>query len=87
MMDKGGKRVDNDEGGKSFSLGELDVPADALYSRIVEEVGDRQYLARWANNVAAHLRQGSQLPSRMETTVPRKELPPQGYQTHQRSGL
>ncbi len=52
-IDREGKRVDNEEGGKSFSLGELDVPADALYSRIVEEVGDRQYLARWANDVAA----------------------------------
>ena len=36
---------------QTFSLGELDVPADALYSKIVEEVGDRRYLEHWARDV------------------------------------
>ena len=36
---------------QSFPLGELDVPADALYSKIVEEVGDRRYLEYWAKSV------------------------------------
>lgn len=51
-IDKNGERRDSREGDESFPLGELDVPADALYSRIVEEVGDRQYFARWAKDVA-----------------------------------
>lgn len=51
-INKKGERRDSKEGDESFPLGELDVPADALYSRIVEEVGDRQYLARWADDVA-----------------------------------
>ena len=36
---------------QAFQLGELDVPADALYSKIVEEVGDRRYLEHWARDV------------------------------------
>ena len=36
---------------QAFPLGELDVPADALYSKIVEEVGDRRYLEHWARDV------------------------------------
>ena len=36
---------------QTFPLGELDVPADALYSKIVEEVGDRRYLEHWARDV------------------------------------
>lgn len=36
---------------QSFPLGELDVPADALYSKIVEEVGDRRYFEYWARDV------------------------------------
>ena len=36
---------------QSFPLGELDIPADALYSKIVEEVGDRRYLEYWAKSV------------------------------------
>ena len=51
-INKKGERRDISEGDESFPLGELDVPADALYSRIVEEVGDRQYLVRWADDVA-----------------------------------
>ena len=51
-VNREGKRTDSREGDESFPLGELDVPADALYSRIVEEVGDRQYLAKWAGDVA-----------------------------------
>ena len=35
-----------------YPLGNLDVPADALYSKIVEKVGDRLYMERWANDVA-----------------------------------
>ncbi len=49
-LDREGRRRDG--GNESFPLGELNVPADALYSRIVQEVGDRQYLARWAKDVA-----------------------------------
>ena len=40
------------EGSDAIPLGELDVPADVLYSRIVEEVGDRRYFVRWAGDVA-----------------------------------
>ena len=36
---------------QAFPLGELDVPADALFSKIVEEVGDRRYLEHWARDV------------------------------------
>ena len=51
-VNKEGKRTDSREGDESFPLGELDVPADALYSRIVEEVGDRLYFERWVRDVA-----------------------------------
>ena len=47
-----GRRRDSREGDEAFPLGELNVPADALCSRIVEEVGDRQYFPRWAKDVA-----------------------------------
>ena len=36
---------------QKFPLGELDVPADALYSKIVEHVGDRRYFEYWARDV------------------------------------
>ena len=45
-------RMRPQEGSDAFPLGELDVPADVLYSRIVEEVGDRRYFVRWAGDVA-----------------------------------
>ena len=61
-----GSRKDSKEGDESFPLGELDIPADALYSRIVEEVGDRQYLARWANDVADIV---PRIQERIETVV------------------
>ena len=50
-IDRNGKRTDSHTG-ESLLLGDLDVPAGALYSRMVDEVGDRQYLARWAGDVA-----------------------------------
>ena len=37
---------------KTYPLGDLDVPADALYSKIVEKVGDRLYMEHWARDVA-----------------------------------
>ena len=46
---KGGVRKQKDP--QTFPLGELNVPADALYSKIVEEVGDRRYLEHWAKDV------------------------------------
>ena len=45
-------RMRQQEGADAIPLGELDVPADVLYSRIVEEVGDRRYFERWAGDVA-----------------------------------
>ena len=49
-IDREGKiRAQHDP--QSFPLGELDVPADALYSKIVEEVGDRRYFEYWARDV------------------------------------
>lgn len=51
-IDREGKRRDSSDGAETFPLGELDVPADVLYSRIVEEVGDRQYFEHWAKDVA-----------------------------------
>ena len=67
-----GSRKDSKEGDESFSLGDLDIPADALYSRIVEEVGDRQYLARWANDVADIV---PRIQERIETVVGRRTGP------------
>ena len=37
---------------KTYPVGDLDVPADALYSKIVEKVGDRLYMEHWAKDVA-----------------------------------
>ena len=45
-------RMRQQEGADAVPLGELDVPANVLYSRIVEEVGDRRYFERWAVDVA-----------------------------------
>ena len=47
-----GERRESAEGDESFPLGGLDVPAGALYSQIVDEVGDRQYFDRWTRDVA-----------------------------------
>ena len=51
-IDRKGRRRDSPDDAETFPLGELDVPAEALYSRIVDEVGDRQYFERWARDVA-----------------------------------
>ena len=51
-IDRKGRRRDSQDDAETFPLGELDVPAEALYSRIVDEVGDRQYFERWARDVA-----------------------------------
>ena len=51
---------------KTIPLGEIDVPADMLYSRIVEEVGDRRYLEHWAKDVADVV---PRIQERIETVV------------------
>lgn len=51
-IDENGEYNANQKGAETFSLGDLDVPADALYSKIVDEVGDRLYFDRWARDVA-----------------------------------
>ena len=50
-IDRGGGIREHQKDPETFPLGELDVPADALYSKIVEEVGDRRYLEHWARDV------------------------------------
>ena len=50
-IDRGGGIREHPKDPETFPLGELDVPADALYSKIVEEVGDRRYLEHWARDV------------------------------------
>ncbi len=41
-----------DESPDAIPLAELDIPADAICSRIVDQVGDRQYFEHWARDVA-----------------------------------
>ena len=51
-VDREGKIRKAGDDPKTYPLGELDVNADALYAKIVEEVGDRRYLEYWAKDVA-----------------------------------
>ncbi len=44
--------ISKQENDAIIRLGELDVPADMLYSKIVGEVGDRRHLEKWAKDVA-----------------------------------
>ena len=46
-----GKRRDVDKP-VAIPLADMDIPSDAIFSKIVDEVGDRQYFERWAKDVA-----------------------------------
>lgn len=51
-VDRRGKVRRHDVGSKTIPVGELDVPSGMIYSKIVDEVGDRRYFEYWAKDVA-----------------------------------
>ena len=51
-VDRNGRIRQHDPGGDTIPIGELDVPSNLIYSKIVDEVGDRRYFEYWSKDVA-----------------------------------
>ncbi len=51
-VDRDGRIRQHDPSGDTIPIGELDVPSNLIYSKIVDEVGDRRYFEYWSKDVA-----------------------------------
>ena len=51
-IDRDGNRRDAEAAPVAVPLASLDIPNDAIFAKIVDEVGDRQYFEHWARDVA-----------------------------------